>query len=85
MGVYLVSELLRLGYKVDVMSLEEVISDNPNLKYIRANAKNYDIIAEQLKNEYDAVVDFMFYPKKEKYEKFLPWCCLSKRWIYRQQ
>lgn len=72
MGVYLVPELLNLGYKVDVLSLDDVQSNNPNLKYIKANAKDYDTIAEQLKNEYDAVVDFMIYHKKEEYERFLP-------------
>lgn len=72
MGVYLVPELLRLGHKVDVVSLDDAISNNPNLRYIKADAKNYDFIAELLKNEYDAVVDFMVYPTKEEYEKFLP-------------
>ena len=72
MGVYLVPELLGLGYKVDVVSLDDAISDNCNLRYIKADAKSYNFIAEQLKNEYDAVVDFMIYPTKEEYEKFLP-------------
>ncbi len=70
MGVYLVPELLRLGYKVDVVSLEDAISNNCNIRYIKANAKNYDFISELLKNEYDVVVDFMIYPTKEEYEKF---------------
>lgn len=72
MGVYLVPELLGLGYKVDVVSFDNVVSDSSNLKYITANAKDHNIIAELLKNEYDAVVDFMIYPTKEEYEKFLP-------------
>jgi len=72
MGIYLVPELLRLGYKVDVVSLVDAISYNCNLKYIKENAKNYDFIAELLKNEYDAVVDFMNYPTKEEYERLLP-------------
>lgn len=71
MGVYLVPELLKLGYKVDVISLDDALSDNADLKYIKANAKDYDFIAEILKNDYDAVVDFMTYPTKEYYEKFL--------------
>lgn len=48
------------------------VSDNPKLKYIKGNAKDYNVIANQLKNEYDAVVDFMIYYVKEEYEKFLP-------------
>ena len=31
MGVYLVPELLRMGYRVDVVSLDDIKSDNPNL------------------------------------------------------
>ncbi len=72
MGVYLVPELLDLGYKVDVVSLDDAVSDHCDLTYIKADAKNYNIITEQLKNEYDAVVDFMVYPTKEEYERFLP-------------
>ena len=33
MGVYLVPELLRMGYRVDVVSLDDIKSDNPNLTY----------------------------------------------------
>lgn len=72
MGVYLVPELLNLGYEVDVISLDTVISDNPKLRYITGNALDYDYMAELLKNDYDAVVDFMIYSTKEKYEKFIP-------------
>ena len=31
MGVYLIPELLNKGYKVDVVSLDDVKSENPNL------------------------------------------------------
>ena len=72
MGVYLIPELLKLGYQVDVISLDDVLSDNPNLQYIKANAKDYTFISEQLKKEYDAVVDFMIYPTKGDFEAFLP-------------
>ena len=48
MGVYLVPELLKLGYSVDVLSLDDVNSDNPNLRYIQGNAMDYDYIAELL-------------------------------------
>lgn len=72
MGVYLVPELLKLGYEVDVISLDNVISDNAKLKYITGNALDYDYMTELLKNDYDAVVDFMIYPTKDKYEKFIP-------------
>ena len=72
MGVYLVPELLKLGYQVDVISIDEVASNNPKLQYIKANAKDYTFISEQLKKEYDGVVDFMVYPTREEFERFLP-------------
>ena len=71
MGVYLVPELLDLGYEVDVISLDERQSDNPRLRYFKANAKDTEYIEEMLKNGYDAIVDFMIYPTKEEYEKFI--------------
>ena len=72
MGVYLIPELLKMGYQVDVIALDVGEPKSDALRYIQADAKNYDFIAEQLKNGYDAVVDFMLYPKREEYERFLP-------------
>ena len=72
MGVYLIPELLKMGYQVDVIALDVGETKSDALRYIQADAKNYDFIAEQLKNGYDAVVDFMLYPKREEYERFLP-------------
>ena len=72
MGVYLIPKLLKMGYKVDVISRDDWVSDNPNLKYIVADAKDYNYIENILKNDYDAVVDFMIYPTMEMMEKFLP-------------
>ena len=70
-GVYLVPELLNMDYEVDVISLDNAISTSASLKYITANAKDYLFIKEQLKKGYDAVVDFMVYPTKEEFEKFI--------------
>lgn len=79
MGVYLVPELLKLGYQVDVIYLEDVMSgrthwpiEDPRLKVMCANAMDYDSIAELLKKDYDGVVDFMIYSTPELFEKFLP-------------
>lgn len=72
MGVYLVPELLKLGYSVDVLSHDNMISTEPNLRYINADAKNINTIKQLLKNKYDAVVDFMIYYTKEEFETFLP-------------
>lgn len=70
MGVYLVPALLKMGYAVDVISLDDCVSDNPNLRYIKADAKNMDFLTELLKNDYDGIVDFMIYPTKEEQTKY---------------
>ncbi len=65
MGVYLTPELLKMGYRVDVVSLDEMTSDNPNLTYTTMNCMDDAILAELLKNKYDAIVDFLIYPDTE--------------------
>ena len=65
MGVYLVPELLGLGYKVDVVSLDDVTSDCSDLRYIKANFKDPAVRSELLKNNYDAIIDFMIYNTDE--------------------
>ena len=40
MGTYLVPELLNMGYRVDAVSLDDMISSDPNLKYIKACCVN---------------------------------------------
>ena len=65
MGVYLIPELLHLGYAVDVVSLDDIKSDNPDLRYFKANFKDPAVRAEFLKNDYDAIVDFMIYGTEE--------------------
>ncbi len=72
MGVYLVPELIRMGYQVDVVSFDAIESNTPNLRYIQTkDAKDPAFIAGLLKNEYHAIVDFMIYPTaaefREKY------------------
>ncbi len=66
MGIYLTPELLKMGYAVDVISLDEKTSDNENLRYIKANAMDDEFITEILKNGYDAIVDFMIYKSPRK-------------------
>lgn len=61
MGVYLVPILLDMGYKVDVISLIEKEPDHPNVRYIKDNCLDINVMKEYLKNDYDAVVDFMIY------------------------
>lgn len=65
MGRYVVPELLKLGYSVDVVALDEMQSDNENLKYIKGNTKENGFLNTILKKRYDGVVDFMTYGFEE--------------------
>lgn len=65
MGRYVVPELLELGYSVDVVALDEMKSDNVNLRYIKGNTKSNGFLEEVLKNGYDGVIDFMTYGLEE--------------------
>lgn len=74
MGVYLIPELLRLGYSVDVLSLDYKSSANPNLVYYTADALKDDLLFDLLKTHYDAVIDFMIYPTEvfsQRSERYL--------------
>ena len=61
MGVYLVPELLKLGYKVDVVSLDDTESDHSNLRCFKADFKDGPTVERFLENEYDCIIDFMIY------------------------
>lgn len=61
MGVYLVPELAAMGYEVKVVSFDDVVSDNPLITYVKADAKDVAYMEELLKEKFDAVVDFMMY------------------------
>ena len=61
MGIYLVPELLQMGYQVDVVSLDSRESTNPDLRYIVGDATDMDYMKTVLARRYDAIVDFMIY------------------------
>ncbi len=74
MGVYLVPELAARGYEVKVISLDDIVSDNPRVAYVKADGKDIEFLKELLKEKFDAIVDFMMYPGNqfnERYELFL--------------
>lgn len=66
MGVYLVPELLKLGFSVSVTSRGKRSSDEKNLEFIQGDAKD-DVFLKKIlqKGKYDAVVDFMVYRTEE--------------------
>lgn len=70
MGVYLVPELAAMGYEVQVVSLDDVVSDNPRISYVNGNAKDKDYQKELLKEKFDVIVDFMIYSTEEFKERY---------------
>ncbi|MFZ2657493.1 MAG: NAD-dependent epimerase/dehydratase family protein [Victivallales bacterium] len=70
MGLYLVPELASLGYDVQVVSLDNTISDNPRISYVKADAKNIEYLKELLKEKFDVIVDFMLYSTEEFKERY---------------
>lgn len=74
MGKYLIPELLNLGYSIDVVSLDEIKSENEKLNYITGNIQTSGFLDKLLKNKYNGIVDFMTYKMRDFlniYKKFL--------------
>ncbi len=74
MGVYVIPELRKLGYMVDVTSRREIVSDDPGVRYIKADFRDLSVCKELLQQGYDGIVDFMIYNEaefKERMELFL--------------
>ena len=76
LGLYTAKELLRLGHAVDIICLDEMTSDNENLRFFKANAT-----VEYLKelfalNRYDGIVNFIHY---NNYEDYIPYHVLLSR------
>ena len=69
MGVYLVPQLAAMGYDVTVVSLDDVVSDNPRIHYVKANAKDVNYQRELLKEHYDGIIDFLIYSTVEFQER----------------
>lgn len=68
LGTYTSKELISLGYDVDVICLEDKVSENENLKFYKAEATN-EYLGELFKrNHYDGIVNFIHYPEVETYK-----------------
>lgn len=72
LGVYLTEELLKMDYSVDVVSKDDKFSLVKKLRFFNHNAKDVEFLSELLKNEYDAIVDFMWYQTMEEFSQFYP-------------
>lgn len=68
LGTYTSKELISLGYNVDVICLDDKVSENENLRFYKAEATN-EYLAELFKrNHYDGIVNFIHYPEVETYK-----------------
>lgn len=61
MGTHIVPLLLEKGYAVDGVTLDDVKSNHPALRYIKTNANDESVLRELLKNGYDGIIDFLHY------------------------
>lgn len=61
MGRYLVPELLRLGYTVTGVTLDDAVSTDEHLTYSKGNAMDKAFLAPLLAQGFDGIVDFMSY------------------------
>lgn len=70
MGSYLVPELIAMGFQVDAVSLDAMISSNADLRYLTGNCKDPVFLTELLRNEYHCIVDFMMYGTEEYRQRY---------------
>lgn len=83
LGVYMVEELLRTGNTVDAVTMDDAVSDNPRLKYLKVDAKDNTVLDELLKNNYDVIIDYMLYFSKEEFGKrYLKLLDSTKHYIF---
>ena len=68
LGTYVAEELLRLGCSVDVICLEDKVSDNEKLCFYKEYA-TLDFVAELLsRKKYSGIVNFLHYVDIEDYK-----------------
>ena len=67
LGSYTGKELLRLGFSVDVICLEDRKTQNPRLRFYRETATETFLEELLRKNSYDGIVNFIHYPEVKDY------------------
>jgi nucleoside-diphosphate-sugar epimerase len=82
MGVYLVPLLAAKDYQVHVVSLDKQEYIEPNIFHFQADAKDKIYLSQMLKNEYDAIVDFLIYSTDEFKERYKMLLSNTKHYIY---
>ncbi len=77
LGTYVEQELLAGGNSVDVICLEDKVSDNADLRYFREYA-TIEFLEKLLKNNYyDAIVNFLHFKTAEEYAPFHELLCAN--------
>lgn len=64
MGRYLVPELVKLGYAVTGVSLDNAVVTGENITHIKGNAFDKQFIETLLEDQFDGIVNFMCYGSK---------------------
>lgn len=72
LGTYASEELLKDGYKVDVVCLEDRESSNENLRFFKAYADEKFLNELFADNYYDVMINFVHYTSAEDYKKIYP-------------
>jgi len=67
LGTYTAEELLRLGHSVDVICLEDKVSDNNNLRFYKEKATLAFLESLFKDNHYDGVVNFLHFKDDKDY------------------
>ena len=65
MGRYLVPELVKLGYAVTGVSLDNAVVTGENITHIKGNAFDKQFLETLLENQFDGIVNFMSYPPRQ--------------------
>jgi len=71
MGRHLVPELVKLGYTVTGVSLDEQKKPVPGVKYIVGDCFDKEFLADILKERFDGIVNFMYFGAVHPWEEYM--------------
>ena len=71
-GRHLVPLLLKKGYAVDGVTLDNVTSSEPNLRYFQMDATDDAVLRALIKNGYGGIVDFLHYDDLAAFKARMP-------------
>lgn len=71
MGRHVVPELVKLGYTVTGVSLDEQKKPIPGVTYHVGDCFDKEFLAEILKERFDGIVNFMYFGKSHRWEEYM--------------